>query len=136
MLWDTDVEDCALVSLVLDNGSVASLDPSWSVPENNPWDYDLFLHLVGTAGSIDLDDLSESVRVVSPRIGAGLRLAGFADDPDAAMVEAFCASVRAGTTVPPLASGEDGLRALEAALAAYASAANGTRFIATSGDLL
>jgi predicted dehydrogenase len=135
LLWDTDVEDCALVSLVLETGAVASLDPSWSVPENNPWDYDLFLHLVGTTGSVDLDDLSESVQVVSPRIGAGLRLAGFADDADAAMVEAFCASVREGATVPPLASGEDGLRALEAALAAYASAANGTRFVATSGDL-
>jgi predicted dehydrogenase len=136
LLWDTDVEDCALVSLVLDNGGVASLDPSWSIPENNPWDYDLFLHLVGTAGSVDLDDVSESVQVVSPRLGAGLRLAGFADDPDAAMIEAFCASVREGATVAPLASGEDGLRALEAALAAYASAANGTRFVAPSGGSL
>ena len=67
LLWDTDVEDCALLSLVLDNGGVAALDPSWSVPANNPWDYDFFLHLVGTAGSVDLDDLSESVQVVSPR---------------------------------------------------------------------
>jgi predicted dehydrogenase len=134
LLWDTDVEDCALVSLVLDSGGVASLDPSWSVPENNPWDYDFFLHLVGTAGSVDLDDLSESVQVVSPRIGAGLRLAGFADDPDAAMVEAFCDSVRTGATVPPLASGEDGLRALEVALAAYASAADGTRFVSVTGE--
>jgi predicted dehydrogenase len=132
LLWDIEVEDCALLSLVLDSGGVASLDPSWSVPANNPWDYDFFLHLVGTTGSIDLDDVSESVQVVSPHLGAGLRLAGFADDPDAAMIEAFCDSVRLGRTVDPLATGEDGLRALEVALAGYASAASGARFVAPS----
>jgi predicted dehydrogenase len=65
---------------------------------------------------------------VSTRTG-GLRLASFADDPDAAMIENFCASVRAGEPVPPAATGEDGLRALEVALAAYASVAGGARFV-------
>jgi predicted dehydrogenase len=127
LLWDAPVEDCALLSLVLEGGAVAGLDPSWSVPANNPWDYDFFLRLVGTTGSVDLDDLAESVRLVSTRTG-GLRLASFADDADAAMVENFCASVRAGEPLAPAATGEDGLRALEVALAAYASSANGARF--------
>lgn len=134
LLWDIEVDDCALLSLVLESGAVASLDPSWSVPENNPWDYDFFLHLVGTAGSVDLDDISESVQVVSPRIGVGLRLAGFGDDPDLAMIETFCASVRAGRTIAPLATGEDGVRALEVALAGYASAAEGARFVELAGN--
>jgi predicted dehydrogenase len=129
LLWDADVEDCALLSLVLDNGAVAGLDPSWSVPANSPWDYDFFLRLVGTRGSADLDDLAESVRVVSGRMAAGLRLAGFAEDPDAAMIETFAASVREGRPVEPSASGEDGLRALEIALAGYASASAGARFV-------
>jgi predicted dehydrogenase len=132
LLWETEVEDCALLSLVLDNGAVAALDPSWSVPHHNPWDYDFFLHMVGTAGSVDLDDLSESVQVVSSSLGPGLRLAGFADDPDAAMIETFCASVRDGTALAPSASGEDGLRALEIALAGYASASGGARFVRPS----
>jgi predicted dehydrogenase len=129
LLWDTEVEDCALLSLVLEGGAVAGLDPSWSVPANNPWDYDFFLRLVGTRGSADLDDLAESVRVVSSRRADGLRLAGFADDPDAAMIENFCASVRAGEPLVPAATGEDGLRALEVALAGYASSAAGARFV-------
>jgi predicted dehydrogenase len=129
LLWSAGVEDCALLSLVLDNGAVAGLDPSWSVPADNPWDYDFFLRLVGTTGSADVDDVSESVHVVSSRSGGGLRLAGFADDPDIAMLETFCASVRAGHPVAPSASGEDGLRALEVALAAYASAADGARLV-------
>jgi predicted dehydrogenase len=130
LLWGAGVEDCALLSLVLEGGAVAGLDPSWSVPANNPWDYDFFLRLVGTAGSVDLDDLAESVRVVSSGTGDGLRLAGFAEDPDAAMIENFCASVRAGEPLAPAATGEDGLRALDVALAAYASSAAGARFVA------
>ena len=59
----------------------------------------------------------------------GLRLAGFADDPDAEMIETFCASVRQGRLLEPSASGEDGLRALEVALAGYASASNGAQFV-------
>ena len=129
LLWAAGVEDCALLSLQLDNGAVASIDPSWSVPADNPWDYDFFLRLVGTAGSADLDDLSESVRLVSPRAGNGLRLVGFGDDPDAAMVATFCASLQAGGRLAPSASGEDGLRALEVALAGYASAADGAHFV-------
>jgi predicted dehydrogenase len=129
LLWEADVEDCALLSLVLDGGAVAGLDPSWSVPANNPWDYDFLLRLTGTSGSIDLDDLAESVQIVSAPTGDGLRLAGFAEDPDAAMIENFCASVRAGRLVEPGASGEDGLRALEVALAGYVSAGDGARFV-------
>jgi len=132
LLWDAGVEDCALLSLVLDNGAVAGLDPSWSVPANNPWDYDFFLHLVGTTGSVDLDDLAESVRLVGARAGDGLRLAGFAEDADALMIDNFCASVRAGRPLAPGASGEDGLRALEVALAGYRSAGNGAGFVAPS----
>lgn len=129
LLWHTAVEDCAVLSLVLDNGAVAGLDPSWSVPANNPWDYDFFLRLVGTGGSVDLDDLAESIEVVSGTMADGLRLAGFAEDADAAMIETFCASVGHGTPLEPSASGEDGLRALEVALAGYASAAGGARFV-------
>jgi predicted dehydrogenase len=129
LLWRAGVEDCALISLVLDNGAVASLDPSWSVPADNPWDYDFFLRLVGTSGSVDLDDLAESVQIVSSGTGGGLRLAGFAEDPDAAMIESFCSSVRAGQVLEPCATGEDGLRALEVALAGYASADGGARFV-------
>jgi len=129
LLWGAGVDDCALLSLVLDSGAVAALDPSWSVPANNPWNYDFFLRLVGTRGSADLDDLAESVQVVSGRMAPGLRLAAFAEDPDAEMIETFCASVRQGRLIEPSASGEDGLRALEVALAGYASAASGARSV-------
>ena len=127
LLWGLDVEDVALVSLRFDNGAVGSIDPSWSVPADNPWDYDFYLRLVGTEGSLDLNDAAESLRVVTAREDAprGLRHASFAEDPDRAMIEAFLASVRSGSVQQQCATGEDGVRALEVALAGYESSTSG-----------
>jgi predicted dehydrogenase len=133
LLWDCGVDDVALLSLRFSDGAggvraVGSIDPSWSVPADNPWDYDFYLRLVGTEGSFDLTDTAESLSVVSGQ-GAGsrgLRLASFADDPDAAMIEGFVSSVRSREVADPCATGYDGLKALEVALAGYESAASGT----------
>jgi predicted dehydrogenase len=123
LLWGSGVDDAAIVSLRFDNGAVGSVDPSWSVPADHPWDYDFHLRLVGTEGSLDLNDGAEALRVVSTREGGprGLRHASFAQDADRDMLEAFLASVRAGSVQQPCATGEDGLRALEVALAGYRS---------------
>lgn len=126
-LWSCGVDDVALVSLVFEGGMVASLDPSWSVPENNPWDYDFTLRLVGTQGALTVTDLAESLQLVSSMSGGGQRLVPFGEDVDTLMIEAFVASIAAGEVLSPCATGEDGLRALEIALAAYASAASRTR---------
>jgi predicted dehydrogenase len=122
-LWDCGVDDVALLSLVFDSGLVASLDPSWSVPVGNPWDYDFFLRLVGTTGSLDINELSESLHLVSNDTGDRLRLVPFGEDVDALMLDAFVSSIRVGKVLDPCATGEDGIRALEIALAGYASAA-------------
>jgi predicted dehydrogenase len=127
LLWDCGVDDAAIMSLSFDNGAVASVDPSWSVPEGNPWDYDFYLRLLCTEGSLDITDLAEAVNVVSSSSDspAGLRLHAFGEDADAAMIEAFVASIQTGNRLEPCASGIDGLKALEVALAGYASAAEG-----------
>jgi predicted dehydrogenase len=121
-LWDCGIDDVALLSLVFEGGVVASVDPSWSVPPGNPWDYDFYLRVLGTRGSVAITDLAESLQLVSTHAGGGLRLVPFGDDVDAAMIEGFVASVRAGQTQSPCADGDDGVRALEIALAGYAAA--------------
>lgn len=127
LLWDCGVDDVAVLSLAFEGGAVGSVDPSWSVPADNPWDYDFFLRLVGTEGSVDITDAAESLQIVSTREGGprGLRLGSFAEDADQAMIDAFVASVRLGERQEPCATGLDGLRALEVALAGYASSAAG-----------
>ncbi|MCU1392835.1 MAG: putative dehydrogenase [Ilumatobacteraceae bacterium] len=116
------VDDMALVSLRFDSGAIGSVDPSWSVPAGNPWDYDFYLRVLGTKGAASIDDLAESVNMVSSGSGTGNRLVPFGIDIDADMVEAFIESVRTNTLVVPCADGVDGLRALEIALAAYSAA--------------
>jgi predicted dehydrogenase len=128
LLWGCGVDDVALLLLEFEGGAVASVDPSWSVPADNPWDYDFFLRVLGTDGSLDIRDSADSLNVVStvsvvggdgPR---GLRQVSFGEDVDLLMIEAFARSVRAGRVLDPCATGEDGLRALEIALAGYQSA--------------
>ena len=126
LLWSAGVDDVALMSLEFERGMVASVDPSWSVPADNPWDYDFSLRVLGTHGSLVIDDLAGSLQVVSRRSPGGLRLVPFGVDVDGVMVEAFLASVRAGEAIPPCASGDDGLRALEVALAGYQAARAGS----------
>jgi predicted dehydrogenase len=87
------------------------------------------LQMVGTQGSLLIDDLGSSLQLVSRRYGAGLRLVPFGADVDALMLDGFLASVRAGQLQPPCAGGLDGLRALEVALAGYASAASGAKAV-------
>jgi predicted dehydrogenase len=124
LLWDCGVDDVALLTLRFEGGAIASVDPSWSVPADNPWDYDFFLRVLGTEGSIEIRDDADALRLVSAVTNGqrGLRLAGFGEDLDLAMVEAFARSVAAGEAMEPCATGEDGLRALEIALAGYESA--------------
>lgn len=114
------VDDMAALSVVFDSGAIATIDPSWSVPAANPWSYDFFLRILGTDGCIAIDDTPESLRLVG--IDEGLRLVPFGVDIDARMVESFLASVRAGQMLAPCADGDDGLRALDVALAGYEAA--------------
>jgi predicted dehydrogenase len=127
LLWNLDVDDVAVVLLRWENGAVGSVDPSWSVPADHPYDYDFSLRLVGTEGSLEITDGAEALNVVSTREGGprGLRRASFAEDADRAMIEAFLASVRAGVIEDPCATGQDGVRALEVALAGYRSSDRG-----------
>ncbi len=116
------VEDCALLSLQFQNGMIATVDPSWSNPANNPAHYDFYLRILGEKGTLNLDETRQSLLVVSDRPGQrGVAAQPFGQDADEAMVRHFVQCARLGKNLFPAATGEDGLRALEIALAAYAS---------------
>jgi predicted dehydrogenase len=120
------VDDCGLILLKFRNGVAASVDPSWSIPAGNPYHYDFYLRLLGAEGLISLDDTRQALFVSSDSVsGRGAFLEPFGVDIDAEMVRHFIRCIRQGEELPPRASGEDGLRALEIALAAYESARRG-----------
>lgn len=126
-LWNTSVDDTALMLLAFEGGVAASVDPSWSVPENAPIDYDFSLHVVGTGGSITITDTAEAIDLVAPGLRPGAISVPFGLDIDAAMVACFLRSIREGNVVAPAATGDDGRRALEIALAGYEAASSGRR---------
>lgn len=120
---DTEVEDSALVSVVFEEGVPASIDPSWSVTPESPWDYDFYLRLLGSEGSLTIATGRESLAVSGRHDGRTHAHVPFEPDIDQAMVEAFLRSVAHGRVLDPCATGEDGLRAVEVACAAYVSVA-------------
>ncbi|RYB88674.1 Gfo/Idh/MocA family oxidoreductase [Nocardioides glacieisoli] len=128
LFTDLEVEDSALVSVVFDDDVPASVDSSWSVTRTNVWDYDFYLRLLGTSGSLSITTGREALQVSGAHGTRTHALTPFEPDIDQAMVEGFLRSVAEGRVVDPCATGADGLRAVEVACAAYASLA-GDQFV-------
>jgi predicted dehydrogenase len=119
-LWGLEVEDCGVLMLDLAGGAFASIDCSWSRPRTYPTWGGLTLHLVGERATVDVDVFRQALTLYDDTAGR-VRQVGWGDDLNAAMVGGFVDAILAGREVP--VTGEDGLRALEVALAAYRSAA-------------
>jgi predicted dehydrogenase len=80
------------------------------------------MELISERGLTTIDAFSQNLNVYS-RQGAEHSWSYWGSDPNQAMVEEFVAAIREQR--PPLVTGEDGYKALEVALAVYASAESG-----------
>ncbi|RDW21425.1 gfo/Idh/MocA family oxidoreductase [Oceanobacillus arenosus] len=116
LISDYDIDDCGLLTMEFDNNMFATLDCSWSRNENYPTWGDVTLEIVGTSGTLTVDAFEQKVNVYNKD---GARWNFWGDDMDKALVEDFITSVREGKT--PSITGEDGLKALSVAIAAYES---------------
>ena len=121
-LYHQEWDDSGLLSIDMSDGSVATLDCSWSRPRSYPTWGDVTLHVIGEEGTADADLFSQHLHYY-PAEEAKPRWLGWGSDVDALMIDDFVAAVSEGR--PPRSSGEDGLRSLEVALAAYVSAGVG-----------
>jgi predicted dehydrogenase len=119
------VDDSAILTLEFDNGVIATLDPSWSRLPGHPMGVDVTLEAVGTEGYARWDAFKTRLDLYLP-IGdepeSTHRKADYGESMDAHLVEEFILSVEQGKPGPTIATGIDGLRALEVSLAAYQSA--------------
>jgi len=115
------VDDVGMLLLTFEGGLFASLDASWSRPKTWPTWGGLTIEVVGDAGVIAMDAFSRNVQHYDDRDG-DYRLVPWGQGGDPAMISAFIDAARTGA--PPAVTGEDGLRALDIVLAAYASAAS------------
>jgi len=117
-IYDLAVEDCGLLTCDLVSGAFASIDCSWSRPQTFPTWGGVTLHVVGEKATVDVDVFRQALTHYDDTAGH-TRLLGWGDDLTARMVGDFARAILAGRDVP--INGEDGLRALEVAVAAYRS---------------
>ncbi len=116
-------EDTGMLTIGYDGGVFATLDTSWSRPAAYPTWGDAAMQVVGTAGILNLDLFAQEMALYGGQ-GAGVRWTPWGSSLDALMLEDFLRLAR-GQDAPALATGEDGLRALEVALSAYRSVETG-----------
>ncbi len=119
---ELEVEDCGLLSIEFADGCIAALDCSWSRPPHYPVWGDATMTVIGERGNVAIDLFREHLDYYN-NDDQSYTWAGYGESPDRSLVRAFVHSVRSGEPVP--ITGEDGLRAVEVALAAYKSVEQG-----------
>jgi UDP-N-acetylglucosamine 3-dehydrogenase len=111
------IDDCGILTMEFTNGMFATLDCSWSRNASYPTWGDVTMEIIGTAGTLKVDAFSQKVDLYSNQ--DGVKWLSWGDDMDAALIRDFVAGIKEGRS--PLASGYSGMKAVEAALAAYRS---------------
>jgi predicted dehydrogenase len=117
-----DVETGGLIMLTFENGTFASIDCSWSRPLYYPTWGGLTLQLVGERGLVTVDAFRQNLTSYG-RPEQHTTWSFWGSDMNQTMVEEFVAAICEAR--PPVVTGYDGYKALEIALAAYASAESG-----------
>jgi predicted dehydrogenase len=119
---DLKVEDVGQLILRFKKGAVVSLDTSWSRPKSFSIWGDVKIALKGEQANVTLDCFPQQINHYDDR---AMKHSGFnmGEDLDHLMVQEFVDAVHEERT--PLVTGEDGLKAVEVAMAAYKSAEAG-----------
>ncbi len=112
------IDDCGILTLEFTNGVFATLDCSWNRNKTYPTWGDVTLEIIGTDGTVSIDAFAQKVNVYSD--DKGLAWDFWGDDMDFGLIQDFVTTVM--NKQQPSITGEDGMRAVEVAIAAYESA--------------
>jgi len=118
--YHQDFDDTGFLTISYDGGAFATPYTSWSRPKNYPTWGDVTLQIMGSGGVADVDLFAQSVAQYDAANNS-VGWPGWGSDLDRLMVLDWLRACR-GETPTTIATGIDGLRALEVALAAYRSA--------------
>lgn len=115
-LHDLKVEDVGQLLMRFRKGAVVSLDTSWSRPKSYPIWGDVKIDLKAENANVAINCFPRQMNHYDDRT---MRHSGTSpgEDLDALMLDEFVASIREDRE--PLVTGEDGMRAVEVAMAAY-----------------
>ena len=125
-----EVETGGLVTINYDNGLLATIDCSWSVPDNGPTWGGVSLQVTGTNGSVEIEPFVSHVGGTDANGEVFLAIGG---NLDASLLDTFLDAVRTSgpaqpgqaPAVVPQPDGAVGLRTLKIVDAARRSAASG-----------
>ena len=115
---EVDVETGALEMLTFENGVFATIDASWSRPQYWPTWGGLTFEMVTQRGAVVVDAFRQNLNVYRHEWQRS-NWAYWGSDMNQAMISDFVAAIQENR--PPRVTGLDGLRAVEATLAAYES---------------
>jgi predicted dehydrogenase len=115
-------ETAGLVTITYDNGVIAAVDCSWSMPDTSAVWGGLTLDVAGTGGTVSLDFFGPAAHGIAADTGLPIE-SRYGADLDEAMLRTFLDSVRTGTQPQP--DVRVGLRTLSIVLAAQESVRTG-----------
>jgi 1,5-anhydro-D-fructose reductase (1,5-anhydro-D-mannitol-forming) len=115
-------ETGGLVSITYEDGLIAAIDCSWSMPDTSAVWGGLTLDVAGTGGTVSLDLFGPAAHGIVAATGLPIELR-YGDDLDATMLRTFLEAVRTGEQPQP--DVRVGLRTLSIVLAAQESARTG-----------
>lgn len=122
-MFHGNYDDTAMLTMTFQDGVFATLDSSWSRPKTFPTWGDVTLGVFGTKGVIEMDMFAQYMIHYNDKAGR-ISQAFWGDNIDAGLTEAFLDAIETGSA-PDLATGYDGYKAAEVALAAYESVRQG-----------
>jgi len=117
--YDIDVEDCGIVTIELESGTIVTIDPSWSRPETFPTWGDVTLEIIGTKGNLSVDVFKQH-SVLYDDANKKVQQLPWSSNMDKGLIDDFVRCIKEGDH--PSITGEDGLRTLEVVKGAYESA--------------
>lgn len=115
---EVEVETGALEMLTFENDVFASIDASWSRPQYWPTWGGLTFEMITQRGAVVVDAFRQNLNIYRHEWQSS-KWMPWGSDMNQAMVSDFVSALREDR--PPRVSGLDGLRAVEATLAAYES---------------
>jgi Predicted dehydrogenases and related proteins len=120
LIHNKNIDDCGIINVDFENGVFASIDCSWAHHKNYTIWPQVDMEIIGTKGVIELKAFGQTERIYDA-VNQTIDDMVWNEEGDEGLVSEFVDVCRTGKH--PNASGLDGARAMEVALAAYQSSA-------------